>query len=76
MQDIRCGTCSKKLGEGEFIALTIKCSRCKSMNHLRAMSSEAECHRASLSGVNIEQTDHSLDRRQTSSRQTYHPAVP
>jgi phage FluMu protein Com len=39
MQDIRCGTCSRKLGEGEYIALTIKCPRCKTMNNLRATSS-------------------------------------
>ncbi|WP_211474666.1 Com family DNA-binding transcriptional regulator [Collimonas humicola] len=27
MQEIRCGSCSRKLGEGEYIALSIKCPR-------------------------------------------------
>ncbi|MBR7777370.1 Com family DNA-binding transcriptional regulator [Undibacterium sp. BYS50W] len=76
MQDIRCGTCSRKLGEGEYITLTIKCPRCKTMNNLRATSSTTECHRASLSGANFEQTNHPLDRRKTSPRQTHHPIIP
>ncbi|MFZ6875373.1 Com family DNA-binding transcriptional regulator [Undibacterium sp. Di27W] len=46
MQDIRCGTCSRKLGEGEFVTLTIKCTRCKTMNHLRATRPEPDRHRA------------------------------
>ncbi|WP_082806959.1 Com family DNA-binding transcriptional regulator [Collimonas pratensis] len=47
MQDIRCGNCSRKLGEGEYIALSIKCPRCGTLNHLRAMRPAPVCHRAS-----------------------------
>lgn len=28
MQDIRCGSCNRKLGAGEYVRLTIKCPRC------------------------------------------------
>ncbi|MBC3860484.1 Com family DNA-binding transcriptional regulator [Undibacterium jejuense] len=66
MQDIRCGSCSRKLGEGEFISLTIKCPRCKTMNTLRVTRSEPVCPSASPIGVSIEQTHHPVDRRQTS----------
>ncbi|RMW96046.1 Com family DNA-binding transcriptional regulator [Allofranklinella schreckenbergeri] len=37
-QDIRCGQCGKKLGQGSYICLAIKCQRCKTVNHLRAQS--------------------------------------
>lgn len=36
--EIRCGACRRKLGEGTYQALTIKCPRCGAMNHLRAES--------------------------------------
>lgn len=42
MQDIRCGHCCKKLGEGTYAQLKIKCPRCGALNHLRAMSTEQE----------------------------------
>ncbi|MFJ2990921.1 Com family DNA-binding transcriptional regulator [Collimonas sp. NPDC087041] len=51
MQDIRCGNCSKKLGEGEYIALAMKCPRCGTLNHLRAESSEPERHRVPVIGA-------------------------
>ncbi|PAT40255.1 Com family DNA-binding transcriptional regulator [Vandammella animalimorsus] len=35
-QEIRCGQCRKKLGEGYYVCLAIKCQRCKTLNHLRA----------------------------------------
>lgn len=38
MEEIRCGACSRKLGEGIFTALTIKCPRCGAFNTLRAES--------------------------------------
>jgi len=47
MNDIRCGTCSKKLGEGIYQTLQIKCPRCKTLNFLRAESTQSEhpeCH--------------------------------
>ncbi|MFJ2986602.1 Com family DNA-binding transcriptional regulator [Collimonas sp. NPDC087041] len=47
MQEIRCGNCSKKLGEGEYITLAIKCPRCRTVNHLRTTRSTSASHRAS-----------------------------
>lgn len=47
MEEIRCGVCRKKLGEGIFAHLVIKCPRCGALNHLRAKSPEPERHRAS-----------------------------
>ena len=38
MDEIRCGNCRRKLGEGIFTALTIKCPRCGVLNSLRAAS--------------------------------------
>lgn len=38
MREIRCEACSRKLAEGEFIRLAIKCPRCKTLNHLNAES--------------------------------------
>ncbi|MBI3727362.1 MAG: Com family DNA-binding transcriptional regulator [Burkholderiales bacterium] len=70
MQDIRCGTCSRKLGEGEFVTLAIKCPRCKTLNHLRAMSS------TSNTGAHIEQTTRTMDGRQTPSGKTHPAPVP
>lgn len=37
-QDIRCGACGRKLGEGAYQVLSIKCPRCGTINHLRAES--------------------------------------
>lgn len=42
-QEIRCGACSRKLGQGEFALLEIKCPRCGTLNTLmRAPSPEPE----------------------------------
>ncbi|MGS5089081.1 Com family DNA-binding transcriptional regulator [Hydrogenophaga sp. A37] len=49
MNEIRCGGCHKKLGEGLYTALKIKCPRCGDMNHLRAESPQPACHRAPVS---------------------------
>ena len=35
MEEIRCGVCSPKLGEGVFTRLVIKCPRCGAINLLR-----------------------------------------
>ncbi|MBE0595706.1 MAG: Com family DNA-binding transcriptional regulator [Desulfuromonadales bacterium] len=48
MDEIRCGACSRKLGEGEYVSLQIKCPRCGTLNSLRAgPSPEQERRRAS-----------------------------
>ena len=39
LDEIRCGTCSKKLGEGKYRELEIKCPRCGTLNYLRAAPS-------------------------------------
>ncbi len=36
INDIRCGNCRRKLGEGTYLVLAIKCPRCGTLNHLRA----------------------------------------
>ncbi|MCG9027080.1 Com family DNA-binding transcriptional regulator [Laribacter hongkongensis] len=33
---IRCGQCHKKLAEGRYHTLLIKCPRCRTLNHLKA----------------------------------------
>ncbi|CAN7438703.1 Com family DNA-binding transcriptional regulator [Acidovorax sp. LjRoot118] len=65
MTEIRCGECRKKLGEGEYTVLTIKCPRCGAVNTLRAMSPPPERHRAPNGPSHGPQPHHSLDRRQT-----------
>ncbi|MYM32276.1 Com family DNA-binding transcriptional regulator [Duganella sp. CY15W] len=46
MKEIRCGSCHKKLGQGEYTWLSIKCPRCGTLNHLRTESPEPERQRA------------------------------
>ncbi len=50
MQEIRCGSCRRKLAEGEYTRLAIKCPRCGAFNHLSAESAFPERHRASTQG--------------------------
>ncbi|MDP1980464.1 Com family DNA-binding transcriptional regulator [Undibacterium sp.] len=64
MQEIRCGNCSKKLGAGEYIRLSIKCPRCKALNELSTKSEHDERHRASL--FNIEENH--VCNKETNSR--------
>ncbi|WP_082824104.1 Com family DNA-binding transcriptional regulator [Crenobacter luteus] len=62
--DIRCGHCRRKLAEGRFIELTIKCPRCGQMNHLITPERQrAPC----LGDHDGHQSDHPLAGRQTSS---------
>ncbi|MDO4795503.1 MAG: Com family DNA-binding transcriptional regulator [Brachymonas sp.] len=41
-QDIRCNQCGKKLAEGLFVRLSIKCPRCRATNDLSTQSA-SEC---------------------------------
>ncbi|MFS4552603.1 Com family DNA-binding transcriptional regulator [Comamonas resistens] len=50
MTEIRCGSCRKKLAEGEYIRLAIKCPRCGAFNQLSAESAFPERHGASTEG--------------------------
>jgi phage FluMu protein Com len=36
MQEIRCGNCRRKLAEGVYVVLAIKCPRCGAINNLKA----------------------------------------
>nr|WP_314710664.1 Com family DNA-binding transcriptional regulator [uncultured Comamonas sp.] len=38
MEEIRCGSCNRKLAEGEYTRLAIKCPRCGALNQLSAPS--------------------------------------
>ena len=49
MHEIRCGSCRRKLGEGEYTRLAIKCPRCGAFNQLSAPSAFPERQRASQS---------------------------
>ncbi|MCA7941586.1 Com family DNA-binding transcriptional regulator [Burkholderia cepacia] len=51
MEDIRCGSCNRKLGAGEYIRLNIKCPRCGAMNVMRAERPLPAGHRASDKGT-------------------------
>ena len=42
MNEIRCGSCRRKLAEGEYIRLAIKCPRCGAFNQLSAQSAPKE----------------------------------
>lgn len=47
MEEIRCGQCNKKLAEGLYIRLNIKCPRCGTLNQMSAKSAAVERHGAS-----------------------------
>ncbi len=38
MQEVRCGSCQRKLAEADFMRLKIKCPRCGTMNDVRAIA--------------------------------------
>ncbi|WP_239222881.1 Com family DNA-binding transcriptional regulator [Comamonas aquatica] len=63
MQEIRCGNCRRKLAEGEYIRLAIKCPRCGAFNQLSAQSATPEHHRVPEAEIN-DKPHHPLDRRQ------------
>ncbi|WP_293765816.1 Com family DNA-binding transcriptional regulator [uncultured Aquitalea sp.] len=62
--EIRCGQCGRKLAEGQYLTLHIKCPRCRAMNHFKATS-----HTPEHQGVpdrtrpDAKPTDHSVARR-------------
>ncbi|MGL6010862.1 MAG: Com family DNA-binding transcriptional regulator, partial [Shewanella oncorhynchi] len=51
MQNIRCAQCHKKLAEGRYLELSIKCPRCGAFNHLKAPSLQSDPFSGSLAGV-------------------------
>ncbi|MEX5552293.1 Com family DNA-binding transcriptional regulator [Pseudomonas pergaminensis] len=51
LKEIRCGNCNRLLARtGEFTELQIKCSRCGTLNHVKATSLE----QSPLSDMNAE----------------------
>ncbi|MBN3779905.1 Com family DNA-binding transcriptional regulator [Burkholderia sp. Ac-20345] len=46
LPEIRCGRCTRKLGAGRYLELSIKCPRCKAVNVLKAESLQSERPRA------------------------------
>ncbi|WP_434698031.1 Com family DNA-binding transcriptional regulator [Pseudomonas sp. Z1-14] len=51
LKDCRCGKCNRLLARvGEYTQLQIKCSRCGTLNHVKAASLE----RSPLSDMNAE----------------------
>lgn len=70
MQEIRCGNCHKKLAEGHYTSLAIKCHRCKTLNQLSATRAEQERPSASnqaKQALNHDQSHHPVAGRQTPS---------
>ncbi|MFZ6747416.1 Com family DNA-binding transcriptional regulator [Undibacterium sp. Ren11W] len=63
MQDIRCGNCHKKLAEGEYRRLNIKCPRCSTINQLSAVSTYPERPGASIEVSNNDQSHHPMAGR-------------
>ncbi|NHR08028.1 Com family DNA-binding transcriptional regulator [Chromobacterium haemolyticum] len=43
-KEIRCGQCGRKLAEGAYLTLNIKCPRCRTLNHFQAKSHPDERH--------------------------------
>ncbi|WP_460552875.1 Com family DNA-binding transcriptional regulator [Comamonas piscis] len=66
--EIRCGSCGRKLGEGIYQVLSIKCPRCGTLNSLRALSPTPERQGApDLKDCLDGKPNRSLDRRQAPS---------
>ncbi|UBQ43939.1 Com family DNA-binding transcriptional regulator [Comamonas thiooxydans] len=63
MNEIRCGNCRRKLAEGEYVRLAIKCPRCGAFNQLSAQSAPKEPQRGPEAEIN-DKPHRSLDRRQ------------
>ncbi|UCV00713.1 Com family DNA-binding transcriptional regulator [Acidovorax radicis] len=54
MNEIRCGSCRRKLGEGIFAQLSIKCPRCGTLNQFQSAPSAYSPERhASVEHLNI-----------------------
>lgn len=42
MKEVRCGKCHKKLAEGDYRTLAIKCPRCGTLNHWSDQSAQTQ----------------------------------
>ncbi|WP_081986698.1 Com family DNA-binding transcriptional regulator [Chitinibacter sp. ZOR0017] len=62
INSIRCGQCDRKLAEGRYLELSIKCPRCGNLNQYQSIS---ERHRAPNQGKHDGSVPHhSVARRQ------------
>ncbi|WP_082493154.1 MULTISPECIES: Com family DNA-binding transcriptional regulator [unclassified Acidovorax] len=78
MEEIRCGHCARKLAEAAFVEIAIKCPRCGTMNHLRAVSPTPERQRVPPPMKDHEQhslghTGHTTPRMPPDRRRHYLP---
>lgn len=48
MESIRCGSCGKLLAKAEFVEIEIKCTRCSTLNFVKAKSLKPERLGASI----------------------------
>ncbi|SEQ84127.1 Mu-like prophage protein Com [Giesbergeria anulus] len=62
MYEIRCGACRKKLGEGIYQRLSIKCSRCGTFNQLSAQSAPSTERHPSVKPLNCSNDDDLLSK--------------
>ncbi|WP_407942360.1 Com family DNA-binding transcriptional regulator [Methylomonas rapida] len=62
METIRCGHCDRKLAEAQYLRLAIKCSRCGTLNDLKAVEPLTRAPRAPDENCDG-QTNYSVDRR-------------
>lgn len=69
MQEIRCGACRRKLGEGVFPRLAIKCPRCGVLNQFPSAASAFLSERQ----LSVQPMKRSND---TSNFSHFHPAQP
>ena len=65
METVRCGKCSKKLAEAEYVRLSIKCPRCGTMNQMKAASLKPERPGASIRKEMIISVNDIPEMRQT-----------
>jgi phage FluMu protein Com len=56
MQVVRCGQCSKKLAEAVYTFLSIKCPRCRTLNHLKATELPISATRSPDNGSTHDET--------------------
>ncbi|WP_331428941.1 Com family DNA-binding transcriptional regulator [Delftia sp. ZNC0008] len=74
MEEIRCGSCRRKLAEGEYTRLSIKCPRCGAFNQLSASSAPSELLRGPTAEIN-DKPHSPMDRRQAPPRRPAPEAV-
>lgn len=65
MKEVRCSHCLKKLAVASFTEIQIKCPRCKTLNHQKAVEPPTRCVQSAQKGEHDDKPNHSLDRRQT-----------